>query len=171
MTLFNSVSSLLARVCVLLACVIAVAMAVLISAEVVLRSFFSTTMYFTDEFSGYMVLAIFALGSGYAMDRNMLLSVEMVYHRASRRVQAVMARIFGVLSLIFCLLVDWQMWRLMAKSLNSGIHANTLTATPLWMPQAIIVLGMIVLTLVVLKKTITPDLPADALADAILQRD
>jgi integral membrane sensor domain MASE1 len=54
----------------ILACAALAGMSLLIVLEVILRSVFSSTMYLTEEFSGYMVLAVLALGVAYCREKH-----------------------------------------------------------------------------------------------------
>ena len=65
--LYNNILDWLIKACAVAACLFMAFMTVAISIEVVLRSFFKMTMQFTDEYSGYMVLATCALGAAYAL--------------------------------------------------------------------------------------------------------
>ena len=62
MQTFDRVLDWLVKASAVLAALILAVMTVVISVEVVLRSFFNATLEFADEYSGYMVLAICALG-------------------------------------------------------------------------------------------------------------
>lgn len=137
-------------------CIILVATTLLVTLEVVLRNFFQTTMYFTDEFSGYLVVAVLALGAGYAYRHDAMLRVDLIYDRLPQKMHTHFGVVFGLISLLFCALLDWQILRLWLRTLDNGTHANTVTATPLWLPQGLLLLGLILLTLAVLRRLLAP---------------
>lgn len=170
MRVYNAVLDWVVRACAMLACFAIATMTVLIVGEVILRTFFASTMYFTEEFSGYMVLAIFALGVPYAREKNALLTVEFVIDRLSPPVRRRVDFIYGLVSLGFCVLLNWYAIQLFLKSIERELTAPTVLRTPLWMPQLLIPLGITLLCLVTIRKLVRPD-PVDQrqAGDTILQ--
>jgi len=61
--------------------------------------------------------------------------------RLSPFARAVSHVIFDLLSLTFCVLLLWQLARFEISSFRFDDHAPTYLATPLWIPQAVMVLG------------------------------
>ncbi len=59
----------------------------------------------------------------------------------SPRVRALSHVFFDVLSLLLCLIQPWQLTRFVAATYRSQDVADTLLATPLWIPQAIMPIG------------------------------
>jgi TRAP-type C4-dicarboxylate transport system permease small subunit len=49
--------------------------------------------------------------------------------------------VFTLLSLTFCLLLAWQLWRLVTRSYASSVIAPTVLGTPLWIPQSAMLFG------------------------------
>lgn len=170
MRVYNAVLDWVVRACAILACGAIATMTVLIVLEVVLRTFFQSTMYFTEEFSGYMVLTILALGVPYAREKNALLTVEFIIDRLSPAVRKKVDFVYGLVSLGFCILLDWYVIELLVKSIERDIHAPTVVRTPLWMPQLLLPIGITLLCLVTARKLFRPD-PVDQrhAADTILQ--
>ena len=147
----------LVKASAVLAGLILVLMTLAISAEVVLRSFFSATLEFADEYSGYMVLAICALGVPYCREKNALLTVDFLIERVPAALRANVVFVYGLLSLGFCILLDFYVTRLFVQSIERKMVAATLTATPLWIPQMLLPFGITLLCLVVARKLFRPD--------------
>ena len=57
--------------------------------------------------------------------------------RRTPRWQALSHLLFDVLSLLFCVVLLWQLTRFVAASYRSEDAASTLLGTPLWIPQAL----------------------------------
>ncbi len=69
-------------------------------------------MYFTDEYSGYMVLAVCALGVAYCREKNALLTVDFLIERLRPALRAKVVFVYGLASLAFCVLLDFYVIRL-----------------------------------------------------------
>jgi TRAP-type C4-dicarboxylate transport system permease small subunit len=158
----NGILDWLIKACAVLACIVIAVMTLLITVEVVLRSFFSTSMYFTDEYSGYMVLAIMALGVAYCREKNALLTVDFIIKRLNPAVRSRVVFVYGLASLAFCVMLDWYVTRLLFQSIERKMTAATMTATPLWIPQVLLPVGITLLCLVVARKLVRPDKTEDS---------
>jgi TRAP-type C4-dicarboxylate transport system permease small subunit len=62
--------------------------------------------------------------------------------------------VFDLLSLLFCGIVLWQLTRFVASTYRSEDVAPTLLATPLWIPQAVMPIGMLTATVSVLRAAV-----------------
>jgi len=58
---------------------------------------------------------------------------------------------FDLLSLLFCVVLLWQLVRFVATTYRSEDVAPTLLATPLWIPQALMPLGILAATVSLLR--------------------
>ena len=157
MRIVNALLDGLIWVGAILACVAIAAMSGTIVLEVVLRTFFASTLYLTEEYSGYMVLAIFALGVAYAREKNALLSVDFLIKQLSGSARKTVDFVYGLVSLAFCVLLDWYVIQLLVKSIERDLTAPTVFRTPLWVPQMLLPIGVTLLCLVMLRKLFNPD--------------
>lgn len=161
MRALNSFLDWLILVGAVLACIAIAAMSCTIVLEVILRTFFASTLYLTEEYSGYMVLAIFALGVAYAREKNALLSVDFLIKRFSVPVRKKVDFAYGLISLAFCIVLNWYVIQLLLKSIERDLMAPTVFRTPLWIPQTLLPIGVTLLCLVMLRKLFRPD-PIDS---------
>lgn len=120
-----------------------VVMVGIVSAEVVLRAFFSTSTYIADEYSGYMLvtLTMMALASCQLNDKfpRVEVLIDMVPERAGRIIWIV----FDLVSVGLASLLVWKLTEFQMASLRSGDLAPTLSATPLWIPKGALVVGSV----------------------------
>lgn len=168
MRLYNAILDWLIKACAVAACLFLAFMTVAISLEVVLRSFFRTTMQFTDEYSGYMVLATCALGVAYCRERNALLTVDFVVKRLSPRVRAKLDFIYGLAALAFCLMLLYYITNFWLTTIERKLTAATMQHTPLWIPQMLLPIGFGLLCLVIARKLVRPEPPQQSELDAVL---
>jgi TRAP-type C4-dicarboxylate transport system permease small subunit len=77
--------------------------------------------------------------------------VELVQVRLSRKAQIISQIAFDLMSLAASALVSWQLVRLALNSWRAEDVAPTPLQTPLWLPQASMGIGMILLCLALLR--------------------
>jgi TRAP-type C4-dicarboxylate transport system permease small subunit len=138
------------------AAVMFAAMTVLISLEVVLRSF-RYSMLFTDEYSGYMVLAIMALGAPYAREKNALLTVDFFFRRLPPKAQRGLHFVYNLLALVVCAMLTYYLAVFTHQSYERNLFSSTPMMTKLWIPQLVLPIGLGLLTVVFARKLYRPD--------------
>src|SRR5215510_13428364 len=130
------------RVCKL-ACVAAlVVMLVVIGTDIVTRTLFNFSFEISDELGGYMLVVITFISLPVCQINDSFHHVELVQSRLSPLGRAVSHVIFDLLSFTFCVLLLWQLTRFELSSFRFGDRAPTYLATPLWIPQAVMALGV-----------------------------
>ena len=133
--------SIVERVCQL-ACVAAlVVMLVVIAVDILTRSLLNFSFEISDELGGYLLVVIAFVSLPVCQIGDSFHRVELVQSRLSPFGRAVSRVIFDLLSLAFCALLLWQLARFEISSFRFGDRAPTYLATPLWIPQAAMVLG------------------------------
>ena len=128
------------RTCRVLCELALVALVILISVEVVSRVF-HFSFEFVDEIGGYLLSALTFLSLPVALIGGAYHQVEYFHDRLGVRGKAIADLFFALLSLLFTLVLEWQLWRLVTRSFASGVVAPTLLGTPMWIPQSAMLLG------------------------------
>jgi len=137
--------SIVERACKL-ACVAALmVMLVVIGADILTRSLFNFSFEISDELGGYMLVVIAFVSLPVCQISDSFHHVELVQSRLSPFARAVSHVIFDLLSLIFCILLLSQLVRFEITSFRFSDHAPTYLATPLWIPQLAMMLGVLAL--------------------------
>ena len=90
-----------------------------------------------DEISGYVMAVTTSWGISYALTEQAHVRIDLLRQRLVPLGRA----IFDVVSLL-CLaataiVVAWQGWGVLEKTLSTGARANTPLETPLWIPQSL----------------------------------
>lgn len=142
--------TLLERSCRVACEITLLAMVVLISAEVIARMA-NFSFEVVDEIGGYLFSALTFLSLPVALIGGAYHQVEYVRQRLGRRGRATGGIVFTLLSLMFSVVLLWQLWRLVFRSFTSGVIAPTLLGTPLWIPQSAMLIGVAALTLSLLR--------------------
>lgn len=114
--------------------------------EIALR-FFNSSTYVLNEFVGYAVATLTFLGLGFTLERGGMIRVSMLTDRLSK---AAAARVDLLISAAVLLLFGWlsgywgqNVWR----SYSRGISSESLANTPLWIPEGLVLAGMLLLCL------------------------
>jgi TRAP-type C4-dicarboxylate transport system permease small subunit len=127
------------------------AMIVMIGAEAIARNVFGTSLQVTDEVGGYLLVALTFLSMSVAESHGAFHRVEFVQMRLSPSGRMISQIIFELVSLVASGLVTWQLVRLALNSFRTEDVAPTPLATPLWMPQTSMGIGMTLLCLALLR--------------------
>ncbi|MFK7853112.1 MAG: TRAP transporter small permease subunit [Granulosicoccus sp.] len=112
----------------------------LMLAEVFARSQAMSFSY-SWEYSQYAMAAIFALASGPAIRTSVHVRIEAV----SEKLPLIAARWMDILASLVAIcivsLIVWAMWEKVGRSFDRNILATTVTKTPLWIPQLLVLWG------------------------------
>jgi TRAP-type C4-dicarboxylate transport system permease small subunit len=129
------------RICKV-ACVAAlIVMLVVVAVDILTRSLLNFSFEISDELGGYLLVVICFVSLPVCQASGSFHRVELVQSRLSPFGRAVSHVIFDLLSLAFCALLLWQLVRFEMSSFRFGDRAPTYLATPLWIPQAAMMLG------------------------------
>jgi len=140
------------RICFVLSEIALVGMGLLIAARVVARGLFGYDIEFADEVGAYLLVAMsfFTLPVGQAY--RTFHHVEMLHGRLGLRGRAMLDLLFNLLSLTFAVVVDVYFFQVVRSSWNQDNVAPTMLATPLWIPQLVLPLGITAVALVLLSE-------------------
>lgn len=130
------------------------AMIVLIGAEAIARNLFHTSFQITDEIGGYLLVALTFLSMSVAEAHGAFHRVELIQARLGFSARMISQIVFDLISLGASVLVTWQLVRLTMNSFRSEDVAPTPLQTPLWMPQAMMAIGMALLCIALIRTII-----------------
>lgn len=135
----------LEAVCLWLAGACLAVMLVVILVEVVTRALFHFSFEVVDEVGGYLTVALSFLALAPAQARKAFHNVSLVHGRMSPPVRRTCEIVFLALSLAFAVAVLSAIARYVYRSWQQGDVTSTVLRTPLWIPQTVMVLGMLAL--------------------------
>lgn len=148
---------LLERVSLWTSAVCMAGMTVLMLAEIVLRGVFNSTTEHSDELVGYLLVGVSFLSLALCQTRGAFHRVEMVQMRLGPRGQLVSSLVFNLLSFTYIAITDWYFVQFVMSSYRREAMASTTLATPLWIPESVMIVGATLL-LVALGRAILGDL-------------
>ena len=140
----------IARVGALAGGALLLAAAIIIGVDVVLRSAFSRSIGGADELSGYALAIATAWGLSFALLHRAHIRIDSLYERfpASTRAGLDILSLLGFL--VFVVLTTWRAWGVLRQSIASDAHSISALSTPLAVPQALWVAGLVFLALTLL---------------------
>ncbi|MCK5682122.1 TRAP transporter small permease [bacterium] len=122
-------------------------MTLLILLEIFLWNLFAKTTLIADEYSAYGLAALIFLGCGYTLKEKGHIRIELILNLLPRRLALAVEFVAGSMATILLGYITWQLLRMTLSAWNYGSTSGTLTATPLWVPQALVVIGAAMFTL------------------------
>ena len=151
---FHPAPTLLENLCMWICEIAIIAMGAIVILEIVTRNLFGFSFEMSEEIGGYIIVGISFLSLPVCQVYRSYHHVQFVQNRLSPRMQAASHLLFDVLSLVFCGVLLWQLTRFVASTYRSEDIAPTLLATPLWIPQAVMPIGMLAATVSLLRSAV-----------------
>lgn len=112
----------------------------LMLAEVFARSQ-ASSFSFSWEYSQYAMAAIFALAAGPAMRSGVHVRITLLSELLPSQAARMVDLLANLVALCIVTLIVWAMWEKTGRSLERNILATTVTKTPLWIPQLLVLWG------------------------------
>lgn len=132
------------------ASIVLFAMMAMIALEVFIRNAFSMSLEITDEYSGYLVVAIFFLGAAFSLREEALLRVDFLFKKLKPRLQLGLMIVFDILALIFSGIVTYELAKFTFSAWRQGVFAPTTVMTPLYLPELVMPIGMMLVCFVLI---------------------
>lgn len=121
--------------------------------EITLR-LFGTSTFVLDEFVGYAVAALTFLGLGYALDQGALVRVNVLLDRLPGRWHWLPELACSLLTLLAFGWLAGYWAKNVLRSYQRGTVSETLAETPLWIPEGMVLVGMVLLCLTLMSRTL-----------------
>lgn len=148
----------LSRAAVWVAGALTLASALYVSVDVVIRKFFGFPLGGSDELSGYAFAISISWALAFATLQRANIRIDVVYRLLPVRVGAVLDWLSLVALGVFIAFWTRYAYEVASVSWERGSTANTILATPLWIPQFLWVAGLawlcLVLALMLLRSSV-----------------
>ncbi|MEO1959938.1 MAG: TRAP transporter small permease [Paracoccus sp. (in: a-proteobacteria)] len=105
--------------------------------DVILRKLGSASLGGSDEISGYVMAAVASWGLACALLERAHVRIDVIRLKLARPAQMAVDLFAMLVTNGVVLLIAWQSWPVLGKTLERGSRANTPLETPLWIPQGI----------------------------------
>ncbi len=126
----------------------------LIVLEIILRSVFDTSTHVSSEYSGYFMVAIVFLGLGYTLRDNAHIRVGMLVSRLSGKPERFLFVLVSVIAFSICTFALYYSVLMVYSSYTLGIRADTVSETPIYIPQLVIPISLFIFDLQIIAQVI-----------------
>lgn len=135
----------ISRVAAIVSAVILVVMVVHFIVEIALRTFFDASTFALDEFVGYEVAAMSFLALGFALEKGGLIRVGFLLEMLKRRPGArkTVEVVCCVVTLVTFTIPIAYFWRSVRLAYERGYTSGTYSDIPQWIPEAVMLVGLV----------------------------
>jgi TRAP-type C4-dicarboxylate transport system permease small subunit len=116
-------------------------MTVLILTEILLWNTLSKTTLIADEYSAYGLAAIIFMGAGYCLKEKGHIRITLILSFLPRRATAVITCAATAVTTVFMGYLWWYLFKMVQSTIRYQSTSGTLTQTPLWIPQTLMLIG------------------------------
>ena len=135
------------RLIMLAASVALIAASVILSYSVVTRYLFHMPTYWQDEASVFLLVGATFLSSAHVQSRRGHVAIEAITGLLPAGVNRMRLILVDLASFLFCAFFTWKSWALLHEAWVDGQVSSSTWAPPLWIPYAVMTIGMGLLTL------------------------
>jgi len=116
-------------------------MAILILVEIALWNLFEKTTLIADEYCAYGLAAIIFLGAGYCLKERGHIRITLLLGFLPEKLSRIITFIATGITTAFMGYLWWYLLKMVKASIHYNSTSGTLTHTPLWIPQTIMLIG------------------------------
>jgi TRAP-type C4-dicarboxylate transport system permease small subunit len=95
----------------------------------------------------YLFMWTMLAGGAYTLQQGKHVRIDLVIEHLSLRTQHFLEMITSVAGMVFCAVITWQAYEMIAASIGYNKVSATLLRVPMWIPQMALLLGFALLTL------------------------
>ncbi|MBT3179162.1 TRAP transporter small permease subunit [Desulfobacula sp.] len=141
MNKFVKLSDKLSDVMAKISAVILGLMSILILVEIFIWNLFEKTTLIADEYSAYGLAAIIFMGAGYCLKEKSHIRITLVLGFLPQKAARVITFFATLITTFFMGYLWWYLFKMVGSAIRYESTSGTLTNTPLWIPQAIMLVG------------------------------
>jgi TRAP-type C4-dicarboxylate transport system permease small subunit len=119
----------------------------LVIAEIIIRTFFSGTLYITEEYSGYLMAALTFMALGYTLREKGHIRMTFLHNVLHGRSRLILDMVCYLAGFVFCSVLTWVTFLFFRDSLMSGTRSMQISETYLAIPQSFLPAGAFMLAL------------------------
>ncbi len=116
-------------------------MTVLILTEILLWNTLSKTTLIADEYSAYGLAAIIFMGAGYCLKEKGHIRITLILSFLPQRLAAGITFVATAVTTAFMGYLWWYLFKMVQATVRYNSTSGTLTQTPLWIPQTLMLIG------------------------------
>jgi len=116
-------------------------MTVLILVEIFIWNLFEKTTLIADEYSAYGLAAIIFMGAGYCLKEKGHIRITLVLGFLPAKLASTITFIATLIATVFMGYLWWYLFLMVKSAIRYESTSGTLTNTPLWIPQTVMLVG------------------------------
>ena len=116
-------------------------MTLLILLEILLWNTLSKTTLIADEYSAYGLAAIIFMGAGYCLKEKGHIRITLILSFLPQRLAATVTFVATAVTTGFMGYLWWYLFKMVQATIRYDSTSGTLTQTPLWIPQTLMLIG------------------------------
>lgn len=116
-------------------------MTLLILVEILLWNTLNKTTLIADEYSAYGLAAIIFMGAGYCLKEKGHIRITLILSFMPKRVAAIITFVSTAVTTMFMVYLWWYLFKMVQSTIRYESTSGTLTQTPLWIPQTLMLVG------------------------------
>jgi TRAP-type C4-dicarboxylate transport system permease small subunit len=116
-------------------------MTILILVEIFLWNIFQKTTLIADEYCAYGLAAIIFLGAGYCLKEKGHIRITLVLGFLPEKLSRIITFAATGITTAFMGYLWWYLFKMVRSAVRYNSTSGTLTNTPLWIPQALVLIG------------------------------
>ncbi len=125
---------------------------IMILVEIILRRFFNSSLYFTDEFTGYFLCGIVMMGMAITLRDGSHIKMTALYEFLPEKYKLILNKIIDFVGLIFCIYLTSVTYNLFWRSVLGKVRSMGVSKTYIAIPQFFIPLGFLIMAFQFLEK-------------------
>lgn len=143
------------RLAVFLSMLALVATSLILTYSVVVRYFFHQPTDWQDDVSVFMLVGVIFLCAAHVQTLRGHVGIEAIAGWLSPAANKIRVLLIDLVSFVFCAFFSWKSWTLLYEAWTDGQTTSSTFAPPLWIPYAMMALGMTMLTVQLLLQALT----------------
>jgi TRAP-type C4-dicarboxylate transport system permease small subunit len=116
-------------------------MSLLILIEIFVWNFFEKTTLIADEYSAYGLAAIIFLGAGFCLKEKGHIRITLILGLLPEKASRIITFISTCITTCFMGYIWWYLFKMVKATVRYSSTSGTLTNTPLWIPQTVMLIG------------------------------
>ncbi len=116
-------------------------MTLLILLEIFLWNVFQKTTLIADEYCAYGLAAIIFLGAGFCLKEKGHIRITLILSFMPAKAARIVTFLGTAVTTVFMGYMGWYLFKMVASAYRYDSTSGTLTHTPLWIPQSLMLFG------------------------------
>ena len=133
-----------------LSALLLVSLTLLILTEIFIRYFFNLSTMIADEYGGYLYLALIFLGLAYTFNEDAHIRINILTSKMSEKSNGFVDVVAGIITILILLFALYRTILFTYDSYSMEMVSEAVSATPLYLTQLVMPLGITLFLLVVI---------------------